>query len=155
MAENGGGGPDAQKRVHGDQEGLPEATGRHASPHQREKEAEGGAPLGETDDPDRIHFFITARRVRIDPVKKREQYIERLERLLVHLDHVISSAEVSEKLKLQAMNVLISTVRTCYGIISDIEVEGLENELKRITEENQREEAERKLGYDIEEDPAE
>jgi hypothetical protein len=103
---------------------------------------------------ERIRFFITTRRVRIDPVAKREQYINRLERLLVQLDGVISSSEVSQKLKLQAMNVLISTVRTCYGIVSEIELEGLENEFERITEENQRRETER-LEYDIEEDTAE
>ena len=105
----------------------------------------------------RIRFSITVRRVRIDPVKKREQYIWRLEQLGRDLDNLISSPDVSQKIKLRAMNVLIQTVRTCYGIVRDVEVEGLENELERLKEENKRaeESPEDKLGYDIEEDSTE
>ena len=140
----------AEKTIRGDSEVLPEDTGRHAAHHQDDQEDEGDLPLEKENTEERIHFFITARRVRIDPVAKREQYINRLERLLVQLDNVISSSEVSQKLKLRVMNVLISTVRTCYGIVSEIELEGLENEFTRITEENQRSDTER-LEYYIEE----
>jgi hypothetical protein len=52
------------------------------------------------------------------------------------------------------MNVLIQAIRTCHGIVRDIEVQGLENELEKLKEANQSE-SNRELGYGIEEDPPE
>ena len=41
-------------------------------------------------------------RVRIDPVKKREQYLQCMEQLGRDLDDLISSPDVSDKIKLRA-----------------------------------------------------
>jgi len=103
-----------------------------------------------------IRFKVTARRVRIDPEEKRRRYIDRLERLIEQLDGMISSPRVPRKLKLRAMEVLIKTIGTCYGIVSDVEVEMLEDELKELKEEDRRAEAETgeaAIGYTIDEDP--
>lgn len=101
--------------------------------------------------PARVRFTITARRVRIDPVEKRAEYIDRLERLVEQLDGMISSRGVKRKLKLSAMEVLIRTIGTCYGIVSDVEVEGLEGELTRLKDEDRRVKGARgELGYEIE-----
>jgi len=101
--------------------------------------------------PARVRFFITARRVRIDPVEKRAEYIDRLERLVEQLDGMISGRGVERKVKLRAMEVLIRAIGTCYGIVSDVEVEGLEGELTRLKDEGRRGgEARGELGYEIE-----
>lgn len=101
--------------------------------------------------PARIRFTITARRVRIDPAEKRAEYIGRLERLVEQLDGMISGRGVKGKVKLRAMEVLIRTIGTCYGIVSDVEVEGLEGELTRLKDEGRRgEETRGELGYEIE-----
>ena len=101
--------------------------------------------------PTRVRFFITARRVRIDPAEKRAEYIDRLERLVEQLDGMISSRGVRQKVRLRAMDVLIRTIGTCYGIVSDIEVEELEVELETLKEENRRvKEARGELGYEVE-----
>ena len=79
-----------------------------------------------------------------------------LHNLIEQLDKLISSPRVPRKLKLRAMEVLIKTIGTCYGIVSDVEVEMLEDELKGLKEEDRRAEAETgeaAIGYTIEEDP--
>ena len=101
--------------------------------------------------PARVRFTITARRVRIDPAEKRAEYIGRLERLVEQLDGMISGRGVKGKVKLRAMEVLIRTIGTCYGIVSDVEVEELEVELETLKEENRRvKEARGELGYEVE-----
>lgn len=149
---------DPEKPVHHDEKVPAHAEGRHAPHNQGQEEAQGGGAVEETAaGPARVRFFITARRVRIDPAEKRAEYIDRLERLIEQLDGMISSRGVRQKLKLRAMEVLIRTISTCYGIVSDIEVEELEDELTRLKEENRRGEEEagdQALGYAIEEDPA-
>jgi hypothetical protein len=130
------------------------AEGRHASLDQGEEGAEGGGAVGEeAAGPARVRFFITARRVRIDPAERRVEYVRRLERLVEELDGVISGRGVDERVRLRAMGVLIRTISTCYGIVSDIELEGLEDELARLKEEDRRAEEEA-LGYTIEEGSA-
>jgi len=149
---------DPEKPVHHHEEKPTHATGRHAPHNQGQEEAQGGGTVEETATrPTRVRFFITARRVRIDPAEKRAEHIDRLERLIEQLDGMISSRGVRQKVKLRAMEVLIRTISTCYGIVSDIEVEELEDELTRLKEENRRGEEEagdQALGYTIEEDPA-
>jgi len=151
-------GQDPEEPVHQDEEKPTHATGRHAPHHKGQEEAQSGAAVEETaTEPTRVRFTITARRVRIDPAEKRAEYIGRLERLIEQLDGMISSRGVKRKMKLRAMEVLIRTIGTCYGIVSDIEVEELEDELTRLKEENRRGEEEagdQALGYTVEEDPA-
>ena len=145
-------GQDPDEPVHHDEE-MPTHAERRRAPHnQGPEEAQGGGTVeGEDAGPARVRFFITARRVRIDPAEKRAEYIDRLERLVEQLDGMISSRGVRQKVRLRAMDVLIRTIGTCYGIVSDVEVEELEDELTRIKEENRRgEEARGELGYEVE-----
>lgn len=99
----------------------------------------------------KIRFNITARRIRIDPEKKRQGYINRLEALVTQLDTMINNPHTPRKLKLRAMEVLVKTINTCYNIVSDIEIEELEDELQEIKEEDQRTQT-KNLPYTIQED---
>ena len=104
-----------------------------------------------------VKVHLTARRVRINPETKRAKYLNRLETLIQELDGIIIDPEGIEDIQLQAMNVLIKTVRLCYSIVRDIDVEVLEVELEEIKERNRRareRRGEEDLGYEIEEDPA-
>jgi len=152
MAGDRGRGQDPDEPVHHDEEMPTHAEGRRAPHNQGPEEAQGGGTVEEaTAGPTRVRFFITARRVRIDPVEKRAEYIDRLERLVEQLDGMISSRGVRQKVRLRAMDVLIRTIGTCYGIVSDIEVEELEVELETLKEENRRvKEARGELGYEVE-----
>ena len=95
----------------------------------------------------KIRFRITARRVRIDPEEKRSQYIARLEQLIAQLDRIIANPKTSAKNRLRAMDILIRAITSCYGIVSDVEVEILEKETEEVKTEG---EGEKDLGYDIE-----
>ena len=152
MAGDGGRGQDPEEPVHIDEEVSAGAEGRYAPHHRGKEEAQGGGAVEEAAAGSaRVRFFITARRVRIDPVEKRAEYIGRLERLVEQLDGMISGRGVERKVKLRAMEVLIRTISTCYGIVSDVEVEGLEGELTRLKDEDRRGgEARGELGYEIE-----
>lgn len=105
----------------------------------------------------KIRVKITARRIRIDPEERRSRYILRLEALIEELDGIIANSRVSRKLRLRAMEILIKAINTCYGIVSDVEVEALERELEEAKEEEEaalQGEGAKELGYEIEEDPA-
>ena len=95
----------------------------------------------------KIRVVITARRVRIDPEERRLRYVRRLEELIAQLDQVIANPRTSQKLRLRAMDILIRAINSCYGIVSDIEVEALEDELEAAKEEDKGEA--RDLGYEI------
>jgi len=95
----------------------------------------------------KIRFRITARRVRIDPEEKRSQYIARLEQLIAQLDRIIANPKTSAKNRLRAMDILIRAITSCYGIVSDVEVEILEKETEEVKTEG---EGEKDLGYEIE-----
>jgi len=152
VAGDGRRGQDPEEPVHIDEEVPAGAEGRYAPHHRGKEEAQGGGAVeGEAAGPARVRFFITARRVRIDPAEKRAEYIGRLERLVEQLDGMISGRGVKGKVKLRAMEVLIRTIGTCYGIVSDVEVEELEVELETLKEENRRvKEARGELGYEVE-----
>lgn len=143
--------PDNKEPIHRHQEGVAKTQGRHAADNTGAENPQGADSVGEAA---KVRFTITARRVRIDPEEKRQQYIERLEGLVTQLDTLINSPRVARKHKLRAMEVLIKTINTCYGIVSDIEVEYLENELKELKREDQGTEEAKTLGYEIQEDPA-
>jgi hypothetical protein len=76
--------------------------------------------------------------VRIDPERKRVQYLRRLERLIRGLDGIIADPEGVEPIRLRAMDVMVRTVRMCYLIVRDVDVERLEHELEDLKEENRR-----------------
>ena len=96
---------------------------------------------GKTDRPERVRLQITARRVRIDPRKKRASYIRRLERVMRACDRVIADPASHEELQVKAMAVLIRAITVCYNLVTDVEVELLERqaeEIKRLFEEGAR-----------------
>ena len=66
---------------------------------------------GKTDGTQRIRVSFTARRVRIDPRKKREEYIHRLERVMSECDMIVSDPEGYEDLQVKAMAVLIRAIQ--------------------------------------------
>jgi len=156
-----GGGAEEAHGVAGDGRGGRLAAGpirQDAAPH---SEADGGHEDASEDEGGsqsvgtlaekaaKVRVTITARRVRIDPEERRSKYIKRLEQLIEQLDAIISSSRTSQKLRLRAIDILRKTIDTCYGIVSDIEVEQLERELEEAKEE---EGGDRELGYEVEEE---
>jgi len=117
-----------------------------------------GSDLGEGEAPSRIRLLVTARRVRIDPARKRARYILRLEGVMRELDRMISDPEGFDEIQVKAMNAMIRAVRMCYRMVRDVDVERLEDELEELKRENKEAKERRggqELGYEIEEDPAE
>ncbi len=92
---------------------------------------------------ERLRFSLTIRRVRIDPERKRVQYLRRLEKLIRDLDGIIADPAGVEPIRLRAMDMMVRTVRMCYLIVRDVDVERLEHELEELKEENQRRRAAR------------
>jgi hypothetical protein len=115
--------------------------------------AGGGETCGEGEAAARVWASFTLRRVRVDPGRRRAEYIARMEALMGELDGVISDPGGYGDLQVRAMNTLIGAIRMCYRIVVD--VERLEVELEGLKEENRRAaEARGELGYGFEEDPA-
>jgi hypothetical protein len=71
--------------------------------------------------------------VRVDPGRKRVEFVGRLEALMGELDGVISDPGGYGDLQVRAMNTLIGAIRMCYRIVVD--VERLEVELEGLKEE--------------------
>ena len=80
----------------------------------------------------RVRLSITARRVRIDPRERRRSYINRLEQLMAECDRIISDPEGYEELQVKAMAILIRAVVVCYGLVTDEQVEALEEEFEAL-----------------------
>ena len=132
-------------------EPLRGCPGEHEQDHRRRGAADGGgeeaqggeADRGEVQAAERLRFSLTIRRVRIDPERKRVQYLRRLERLIRDLDGIIADPAGVEPIRLRAMDMIVRTVRMCYLIVRDVDVERLEHELEELKEENQRRRAAR------------
>lgn len=159
MARDGEGGRHDQDAVRRHQEELePDHERRQASNRHREEAQSSGTHSGKGEAATPVRFVITARRVRIDPARKREDYIRRLEALIEGLDRIINAPDGVEKIQLKAMDTMIKAVRMCYYIVRDVDVEKLEDEFEELERQN-KEAKERagdsELGYEIEEDPAE
>jgi len=94
----------------------------------------------------RVRLSITARRVRIDPLKKRRSYIRRLERVMRECDRIISDPGGYEEIQVQAMAILIRAIKVCYELVTDEQVEALEEEFealkRRVVERDRAREAE-------------
>jgi hypothetical protein len=138
---------------------------RHTEEHSKPEEGPGapyisieGEEEGETGEglqvgEDRIRLSITTRRVRIDPDKKRKSYIRRLERIMRQCDGIINDPTGFEELQLRAIGLQIQTIKVCYGLILDIEVETLEKEVTDLKAEEARirgEAGKKSLGYKVE-----
>ena len=80
-----------------------------------------------------VRAAFTLRRVRVDPGRKRVEFVGRLEALMGELDGVISDPGGYGDLQVRAMNTLIGAIRMCYRIVVD--VERLEVELEGLKEE--------------------
>ena len=153
--------PDNQKPVHRTQNKPTTAQRRHDSYPQDTNTAQTKKTMGQetatlpeiklTLTPDIRITRATPRRLRIDPEEKRLEYLDRLEALLQQLSQMVNSKETPMKHKLKAMDILIKTIKNCCIIITDIEIEELEDELQTIEEETTKT---KDLGYTIQEDPA-
>ena len=142
--------PERTKHLFGSEERFSEAPRRYAADNQGHSSSSRERKMGpENEAHPTISLRITPRRVYIDPEERRNQYILRLEALGTQLDGILNNPRVPRKYKLRAMDVLIKTIKTCYNIVREIEVEQLEQELKTLKTKDQRTEA----SYSIEEDP--
>jgi len=154
--------PENQKPVHRPQKKPTTAQGRHGSNPQDTNTAQTKKTMGqETATLPEIKLTLTPnikitrptpRRIRINPEEKRREYLDRLEILLQQLSQIVTSKETPMKHQLKAMDILIKTIKNCLEIITDIEIEELEDELQKIEEENTK--TKKDLGYTIQEDPA-
>ncbi len=117
--------------------------GGHGADVQGHREASEATPVArKSDGGQRVRLSITARRVRIDPRKKRRSYIIRLEKLMAECDRIISDPGGFEELQVKAMAILIRSIRVCYELVTDEQVDSLEEEfeaLKRRIAERDRE----------------
>ncbi len=149
----GGGRCDEAAAGGGEEEPLGPGAGRGA--------ACGGGPGAEAAGEDarageaseRIRVIITARRFRIDPEGKREEYVGRLERLIEGLDGLMADQSMDEAARLKAMDVIIRAVRMCYLIVRDVDVERMERELEKLKEEAEAA-GSSEPGYRVAEDPS-
>ncbi|MCW4048328.1 MAG: hypothetical protein NWE89_01195 [Candidatus Bathyarchaeota archaeon] len=116
-------------------------------------EGDQGASEGEEVDRELVYTVrasFSCRRVRFDPRVKREEYIRRLEAVMRVCDRIAANPDAYEKLQVRALEVMIKAVRACYGLVGDVEVEMIEQEVEEL----KRKEAEHGiLGYKLP-DPA-
>jgi hypothetical protein len=141
VARGGCGTPDHADDAEQDQKRMARAGGGHGSDVQGHKEAPEATKVARKSyRGQRVRLSITARRVRIDPRKKRRSYIRRLERLMRECDRIISNPEGYEELQVKAMAILIRSIVVCYDLVTDEQVEALEEEFealkRRIAEKN-------------------
>ena len=123
MAQRRGGGTDSEETVHKAEEVDADPDHGHEAHHRGLLGAEEEEQVGrENEGSSEIRFKVTVRRVRIDPQKKRREYVERLEELLKELDAIISSSSTPRKLKLRAVDTLVRVIRGCYEIVRDVDV---------------------------------
>lgn len=154
--------PNNQKPVHRTQNKPTTAQRRHASSPQDTNTAQTKKTMEqETATLPEINLTLTPniritrptpRRHRINPEEKRLEYLDRLDALIQHLDQMIKNKRTPMKHKLKAMGILNTTINNCYRMITDIEIEELEDELQKIEEETTK--TKKDLGYTIQEDPA-
>ncbi|MBN2334114.1 hypothetical protein JXL21_01050 [Candidatus Bathyarchaeota archaeon] len=88
----------------------------------------------------------TSRRTRIDPQKKRRTYIDRLERLWAQLDTIITDPETDQRTRIKAMNTLMRCLQIAYGMVEAIEIEQIEEDIKKLEEQTAQREH---LGYTL------
>jgi len=116
-----------------DKAGVATPSGGSGTPLQNDSDdAEEEEVEGIPDKEQRVRLSITLRRIRIDPREKRIQYIKRLERLMEECDAIIADPEGYEDIQVQAMGILIRAIRVCYELVTDEQVEQLEEEFERL-----------------------
>jgi len=85
---------------------------------------------------------ISVRRVRIDPGKKREEFLDRLDAAISKIEAILNSENSSEAIKIQAANTLSNILRVSYTIVRDIDIENVEREISEIEESRKKQETE-------------
>ena len=116
-----------------DKAGVAGAGGRHdAAVQGSEDDDEATKMEGVRNMGQRIRLSITPRRVRIDAREKRISYIQRLEDLMQECDTIISDPGGFEEIQVKAMAILIRAIRVCYVLVTDEQVEELEEELEKL-----------------------
>ncbi len=83
--------------------------------------------------------LITNKKIQLEitnicPHNKRLKYINLLENLSNKLDTTLNDPITPMKFKLRAMTTLNKIIKTCYGMVKDIEIEMLEEEFNRLDE---------------------
>jgi hypothetical protein len=133
VAGNGGGESGDEEVPRLDKAGMADAGGGHDAPV-RSDQGDAEAPPMEREDNEelRVWLGITPRRVRIDPRKKRADYIKRLEQLMRECDRVISDPQGYEEIQVKAMAILIRAILVCYKLVTDEQVEALEEEFEAL-----------------------
>jgi len=114
------------------QKGVAESGGGSGAPIQGHKEDAEASEVEGEEKTRRIWLGITLRRVRIDPRKKRVSYIRRLEKIMKECDKIISDPTGWEDIQLRAMAILMRAIQICYDLVTDEQVEALEEEFERI-----------------------
>lgn len=98
---------------------------RGAQGHAEPRKARGAGKDG-------LRLRVSARRIRIDPRERREEYIRRLEEVFSRLNGIAEDPEGSSQIQVRALQTMIQTLRMCYVMIRDIDVENLEEELREL-----------------------
>ena len=80
----------------------------------------------------RVRLSITPRKIRIEASERRREYVRRLERIMTQCDEIISDPSGFEEIQLQAMAILIRAIVVSYELVSDEQVDELEEELGKI-----------------------
>jgi len=94
--------------------------------------AEAEGPVGVRGGGDRVWVGFSCRRARIDPGRKREELVGRLEEVMRVCDRVAADPGGFEEVQLRALDVMIRAVRACYGMVADVEVDGLEGQVEEL-----------------------
>ena len=99
-----------------------------------EETGEGEQAYGEAETPIVFGFkgVITLRKVRIQPEKKRKDYIKRLENIIKICETALSDPDTVQEIQLKAANVIIRAIRMSYLIVKEVDIENLEQHTKEI-----------------------
>jgi hypothetical protein len=135
LAERRSGGPGDEKAFREDEEepelfeerGGASEQGDFAVEERGEVDAQGK-------DSTTIDLETAARRSNINPDRKRNEYLEKLELMIRELENMNANPSLIDSKKLKAMDVAIRAVRMCYNIVRDVDVEEIEAELEKIKE---------------------
>jgi len=76
--------------------------------------------------PIRLSLRVAARRFRIEPKRKREEYMSRLERIIRTCETPFNNPKAMEKIQLKADEVIIKEIKMSYEIMREAEIENLE-----------------------------
>jgi len=97
-----------------------------------------------------LELRLRPRRTVIKPREKRHDYISRLDKAIETLEEILNSEETDEKTRIQAANALARLISTSYGMVQDIDLENIEEEVEKLKKRLDEREKERGLGYTLE-----